>query len=166
MANCLVKVNRAQEACYLSEEAITTYREFGVSLTTGNGLRAHATALVASGRLKEALAILDEAQNLFSRGGFAPLASLAQLQQAELLLGMGSGSAAYELACLVKNYCDTQSMIAHSERASLVMVGVLIENARQVALHEEKEQLHSFLHEAISLCKQIALQAHQHNLQE
>ena len=55
MANCLAKLNRAQEACQLVDEAVKSYRQLGTSLQASNALREYATILVALGRLKEAL---------------------------------------------------------------------------------------------------------------
>jgi len=163
MANCLVKLNRTQEACILSEEATRTYRECGISLYTAKALRDHATVLIASGRLKDALTVLDEAWNLFNNGGFAPLAFLTRLQQAELLLEMDSISTAYDMAYLVKSYCDMQGLLAYSVRASLVIVGVLI---KDVQSPQKKDRRNTILDEAVGLSKQMIVQANQQNLQE
>src|SRR6266702_1218612 len=166
MANCLVKLNRAQEACLLTEESVKTYQQFGTSLSTGNALREHAAALVTSGRYKEALATLDEAWMLFHRGGFDPHAFATRLQQAEILLEIGSVATAYEQAHLVKNYCDAQGLVARSVHASLIMATALIENAQYVGASQEREQQITLLQEVALLCKQTILQARQHNLQE
>jgi len=166
MANCLIKLNRAQEACLLCEEAVKTYRESGISLTTANALRDYAAALMASGRLKEALHILDEAWDLFNRGGFEPLAFLTRLQQAELLLEMGVVDDAYELARQVKGYCDTHGLVARSVRASIVITDALIQKAQTTASQQKIEQQGMFLDEVINLCNQMKELAQQHHLQE
>jgi len=166
IANCLVKLNRNQEACLLANEAVEIYRQSGLSLSTGNALREYTTTLVASGRLKEALDALDEARMLFSRGGFDHHTYATRLQQAELLLKIGSAAGAYNQARLIKNYYEAQGLVAPSVRAGLVMVGALIENAQQAGIQQEKEQQTTLLQEAALLCKQTALQARRHNLQE
>ncbi len=165
MANCLVKLDRMSEACIVSEEAVEAYRKVGISQSIGNSLHQHAITLVAAGKLKEALAVLDEAWDLFKNGGFEPFAYLARLQQAEILLEMDSAAGAYDLAYMVKCYFDSQSLIALSVRASLVMGGALVEKAQKALLAGE-ERPDSSLEEAINLCKEIMLQARQHNLQE
>lgn len=166
MANCLVKLNRTQEACLLSEEAVKTCRQSSISLSTGNALREHARTLVASNRLKEALGALDEAWTLFDHGGFEPYALVTRLQQAEILLQMGSFATAYAQAQQVKNYCDAQGLVAHSIHASLLIAGALIANAQQTELLREKEQQTTLLQEAALLCNRVILQARQYNLQE
>lgn len=165
MANCLVKLDRLQEACLVSEEGVEAYRKVGMSQSICNAIHQHAITLVASGKLREALAVLDEAWDLFKRGGFEPFAYLAKLQQAEILLEMNASVTAYDLAHTIKDYFDIQGLAAYSVRASLVMVGALIVEA-QKALTERKEQSDSILEEAIKLCKETMAQARQHNLQE
>ncbi len=165
MANCLVKLDRFQEACLVSEEAIEAYRKVGISQSVFDALHQHANTLVAAGKLKEALVVLDEAWDIFKVGGFVPLAYLARLQQAEILLEVGSTTSAYDLASMVKHYFDLQNSLAFSVRASLIVVGVLVEEARR-ALLERKEQADSFLEEAAFLCKEAMSEARQHNLQE
>jgi CHAT domain-containing protein len=164
MANCLLKLNRTQEACLLSEEAVKTYRQSSISLSTGDALREHAKALVASNRLKEALDALEEAWALFNHGGFEPYALVTRLQQAEILLQMGSFTSAYAQAQVVKNYCDTQGLVAHSIHASLLMASALIANVQQAEFREEEQQT-TLLQEAALLCNRVILQARQHNLQ-
>ncbi len=166
IANCLVKLDRAQEACLLSEEAVKSYQQTGISLSTGNALREHARVLVASNRLKAALVALDEAQALFHYGGFEPHAHAARLQQAEIFLQMGSFATAATQAQTVKQYCDAQGLVVRSIQASLLIASALIANARQTELHREKVQQTTLLQEATSLCKQVILQARHHNLQE
>ncbi|HVB73551.1 MAG TPA: CHAT domain-containing tetratricopeptide repeat protein [Ktedonobacteraceae bacterium] len=165
MANCLVKLDRMQEACRVSEEAVEAYRKVGMSQSIGNALHQHAITLVAAGKLKEALTVLDEAWNLFKNGGFEPLAYLAKLHQAEILLEMGSATSAYDLAHSIKYYFDSQGLMACSVRVSLVIVGVLIEKAQNALLEREK-QPGRVLEEAIGLCKETMSQARLHDLQE
>src|SRR5216683_6566104 len=165
-ANCLVKLNRAQEACFLASEAVEISRKSGISLNIGNALREYATTLVASSRLKEALVVLDEAWTLLNRGGFDPLAFATRYQQAEILLKLGSFTAAYDQARLAREYFEAKGLVARSVRASLVMAGAFIENARQAGVNGKKEQQSTHLQEAISLCKEISSQAHQYHLQE
>ncbi len=163
MAECLVSLDRAQEACQLASEAVKTYRHSGVSLDTGEALCQYATALAAANRLEEALAALDEACTFFSRGRMDHYAFAAKLQQAELLLKRGSFVEAYHQARNIKEYFEVKSLVSHAVRASLVMVGALLKNVQQSEAEQEKEQL---LSEALLLCRQAALQAHQHTLQE
>jgi CHAT domain-containing protein len=166
MGNCLVKLNRAQEACQLANEAVEIYRQSGNLLSTGIALRGYATTLAASGRSKEALVTLEEAWTLFNSGGFNLHASSSKLHQAELLLEIGTYAEAYNHACLVREYFDAQGLVERSVRASLVMASALIGRAQQPEVQQRREQLTSLLQEAILLCKQTALQARQHNLQE
>jgi CHAT domain-containing protein len=164
MANCLVKLNRAQEACQLALEGVNVYRQLDESLDLGDALREYATMLVASGRLKEALTVLDEAWTIFNQGGFAPYASFTGLQQAELLLEMGSVAEAYNQALHLKEYFKARGLVSHSARASLVMAAALVQSAPQPWTNQEKEQ--QAIQEAALLCKQIVSQARRHNLQE
>src|SRR6266702_1305596 len=166
IGNCLVKLNRAQEACQLANEAVEIYRQSGISLSTAIALREYATTLVASRKLKEALATLDDAWILFNNGGFDSQASVTKLQQAELRLEMGSLAEAYNQTRLVREYFDAQGLVERSVRASLVMASAFIKRAQQPEIQKRREQLTSLLQEAMSLCKQTALQARQHNLQE
>jgi CHAT domain-containing protein len=165
-ANCLVKLNRAQEACFLASEAVEISRKSGISLNIGNTLREYATTLDASNRLKEALVVLDEAWTLLNSGGFDPLAFVTKYQKAEILLKLGSFTAAYDQARLAREYFEAKGLVARSVRASLVMASTLIENARQAGVDRKKEQQSTHLQEAISLCKEISSQAHQYHLQE
>lgn len=166
IADCLVKLNRSQEACFLANEAVEIYRRFGMSLSTSNALREYATTLVASSRLKEALVVLDEAWTLLNRGGFDPLAFATKYQQAEILLKLGSFTAAYDQARLAREYFEAKGLVARSVRASLVMAGALIEIARLVGVNGKKEQQSTNLQGTISLCKEISSQARQYHLQE
>ncbi len=163
MANCLVKLNRAHEACLLSEEAVKTYRQSGLSLNTGNALSEFARALSAANRPKEAIGILDEAWALFTHSGFEPYAFAARLQQAEIFLQMGSFAPAYAQAQEVKQYYDAQGLVVRSTQAGILMASALIANARQPAILQEQQT--ALLQEAMSLCRQAISQARQHNLQ-
>jgi CHAT domain-containing protein len=166
MANCLVKLNRAGEARLLSQEAVEVYRQSGLSFNTGNALSEHAATLVASGRLREALSALDEARMLFTSGGFEPHAFAVRLQQAQILLEIGSAAEAYNTASLVKGYCDVQGLVARAVQATLIMAEALLKDAQYAGAREEHQQQAMLLKEAMSLCKQAVEQARQHNLQE
>src|SRR6266702_3025392 len=149
IGNCLVKLNRAQEACQLANEAVEIYRQSGISLSTAIALREYATTLVASRKLKEALATLDDAWILFNNGGFDSQASVTKLQQAELRLEMGSLAEAYNQARLVREYFDAQGLVERSVRASLVMASAFIKRAQQPEIQKRREQLTSLLQEAM-----------------
>ncbi len=164
IANCLVKLNRAQEACLMSEQAVQTYRQAGISLNTGNALHQHASTLIASGRLEEALAALEESLSLISGSGFEHYTSSARLQQAELLLAMGSNTAAYNNAHSIKQHCEAQGLVAYAVRAGLVMSSALLEMSQKLSV--DQEQRTALLQEAEMLCKQTVAEARQHNLQE
>ena len=166
MANCLIKLNRTQEAYLVSKEAVKTYRQTGLSLNTGNALSEHASALVATSRLKEAISILDEAWELFTHGGFEPYAFATRLQQAEIFLQMEAFAPAYAQAQEVKQYYDAQGLVIRSIQASLLMANALITNAGQPAMLQQKEEQAPLLQEAMLLCRQVISQARQHNLQE
>ena len=109
----------------MSEQAVKTYRQVGISLSTGNALHQHASTLITSGRLEEALAALEESLTLISGSGFEHYTSSARLQQAELLLVMGSTTDAYNNAHSIKKHCETQGLVAYAVRAGLVMAGAL-----------------------------------------
>lgn len=164
IANCLVKLNRAQEASIMSAEAVEAYRQVGISLSTGNALHQHASTLTASGRLEEALAALEESSTLMSGSGFEHYTSSARLQQAELLLVIGSTTAAYDNAHSIKKHCEAQGLIAYAVRAGLVMVDALREMSQKLSVDQERRT--AFLQEAEMLCKQIIAESRQHNLQE
>ena len=164
MANCLIKLNRAHEACLLSEEAVNTYRQSGFSLNTGNALSEFARALVAANRLKDAIGILDEAWVLFTQSGFEPYAFATRFQQAEIFLQMGSFAPAYAQAQEVKQYYDAQGLVVRSTQTGILIASALIAHAQQPAILQEQKAV--FLQEAILVCKQAILQARQHNLLE
>jgi CHAT domain-containing protein len=166
MANALVKLNRGYEACQLAQEATEVYRQLDVSLQTSNALREYAVTLVASGRLQEAIAALNEAWVLFNQGGFHHHSSATRIQRAELLLEIGSVAEAYEEASIVKEYFEAQGLMARSIRANLVMVGSLFKQAQHAESPQEKELQTTLLLDAVVLCKQAALQARQYHLQE
>jgi CHAT domain-containing protein len=166
MANTLLKLNRVHEACALAYQGVELCRKQGSSLWTSNALREYATTLVASGRLEEAVGALNEAWILFHQGGFDHHASAIKLQQAEIRLEMSSITEAYDQAQSIKAHFEARGLVASSVRASLVMIGSLLEQAGQAGRNSKKEQQALFLQEAMSLCKQVASQAHQCHLQE
>jgi len=166
MANCLVKLNRAQEACQLAVEGVKACQQPGVSLDLGEALDEYAKALVVAGRLDEALAALDEAWTIFNQGGFDHYAYSTKLQHAELLLEKGSVAEAYDQARLFKEFFEAKGLVQYFVRADLVMAGALIENAQQARAHQEQEQQNTLLQEAVLLTKQASSEARQHNLQE
>src|SRR5260370_13916734 len=165
IANCLVKLNRAQGACLLANQAVKIYKKSGILLSTGNALREYATALVASDRLKEALVVLDEAWTLLDGGGFHPYAFVTKYQQAEILLKMGSFISAYDQTIPAREYFETKGLVSHYILPSLSIPISLVENAKQAGVHRKTEQS-TRLQEAILLCKEIISQAHQHHLQD
>ncbi len=160
IANCLVKLNRAQEACLLASEAVKLYQQFAISLSTGKALLEYATTLAASGRVKDAITALDDAWLYLKQGKFDSYAFATKLQRAELLHKLGNFDEAYSQAHLVKGHFEAQGMVAYAVRAGLVIVDALIGKAQQV------EQQDAFLQEALVLCKQAASLARHHNLQE
>lgn len=164
IARCLVKLNRAPEACQQAAEVIEVYRQQGVSLDTGDALREYAAMLAAAGRIKEAIAVLDEAQALFAGGGFAYHAAISSIQQSELLLKIGLPDAAYTKAQSMQEYCVKQGLIARAVAASLVMIEALVEKSRRTAANGKTPA--EYAQEALYLCRQTALQARRHNLQE
>jgi CHAT domain-containing protein len=166
MASYLVKLNRAQEACRLAARAVETYRQLGVSVNTGDALREYSTTLVASGRLGEALATLDEAWILLSQGGADNYASATKLQRAELLLLMGRFTEAYNEARDIKAYFEAKGLVSRSTRASLVMADALIGYAQKAIQYQQSEQQPTIIQEATTLCKAVTARARQNNLQE
>ena len=161
-----MKLNRVQEALELATESVQIYRTAGTSQDTADALRDYAITLVAAGRLKDAVAALDEAWDIFHQGGFNHFATVTRLQQAELLLEIGSVTAAYDQAHEIKKHCENLGLIAGSARASLVMASALIERAKDAKSEQENEQRSLLLQEATHLCEQITSLAAQHNLQE
>ncbi|HZS75132.1 MAG TPA: CHAT domain-containing protein [Ktedonobacteraceae bacterium] len=166
MANCLVKLSRLQEAFQLSEEAVKIYRVSGLSLSTADALRDYAMILAACSRAKDASNALEEAWKLLNNGGFIPFALLTRLQQAELLVEMNAFNDAYVIAEFVKTYCETRGLVARVVRANLIMSEALVEKAHKAEINKDKHQQALELQEALSLCKQTALLARRHNLQE
>ena len=166
MASALVKLNRLHEACELARQAVELCQELGASLLASNALREYAATLGASGRLKEAVEALNKAWILFDQGGFDHHAFATKLQRAEIRFEMGSIAEAYEEARVLKEYFDARGLTARSVQASLVMVGSLLEQAQEAERNSREGQQDLFLQEALSLCKQVALQAHELHLQE
>jgi CHAT domain-containing protein len=155
MANCLMKLNRIQEACQLAEEAVAIQRQLDMSLQKSDALREYATILIVSGNLQQALTTLDEARALLSNGKLHYYAAITELLQAEVLLTMGRATEAYERAYRLKVYFDTQILVARSVRAAIVMASALT----AIGQTEDRQQ-------AITLSKQAVTQARQYNLQE
>ncbi len=166
IAACLIKLNKIDEACHIGATVVELCRSYAVPLDLGNALREYANALIAANRLQEALAALEEAVTVFTKGGLQHHASITQLQQAELLLKRHASGEAYALAQQLKVYFDAQGLVARSVRAMLVMIAGLIEHARQAQGQDEDNYYLSLLREATSLCKQTNTLSHQHNLQE
>ncbi len=165
MADTLVKLSRANEACQLAAEAVAIYRQLGESLDMGNVLSEYATALVASGRFREALATLNEAKILFDRGGFGHHSAVTRLHQAELLLEVGLADQAYHEAYKIKAYFEAHSLVARFVCAGLVMAGSLIKLVQQNKARQEGQE-GNFLLDAVALCKQAITQASLHHLRE
>lgn len=166
IANCLVKLNRTQEACLLASEAVELHQQFGVSLSTGNALRDYAITLEASGRVNEAISALNQAWILLKQREFNLYAYAAKLQQAELLLENGDVVESYNQAKLVKSYFEALGIARYAIRANLVMAESRIAIAKQTKPHGINEQQVAFLEEAILLCKHTALLSRQNNFQE
>ncbi len=169
MASTLIKLNRVFEACALAQQAVELCRQPSASLPASEALREYAGALVASGRLQEAVVALNEAWELFNQGGFEHHALATKLQQAEIYLEMGNAAQAYAEARILNENFAARGLLARSVRAGLVMAGSLLEQAKQAQrtqASEHGEQQAFFIQEATSLCKQVALQAHQFHLQE
>jgi len=166
MASALLKLNRVHEACAMAYQGVELCRKQGSSLWTSNALREYATTLVASGRLEEAVEALNEASMLFNQGGFDHHTSAIKLQQAEIRLEMGAVAEAYNEARILKEHFEARGLVARSVRVSLVMVGSLMEQAQKAERNSRKGQQDLFLQEALSLCKQVALRAHEIHLQE
>jgi CHAT domain-containing protein len=166
MASALLKLNRVHEACAMAYQGVELCRKQGSSLWTSNALREYATTLGASGRLEEAVEALNEASMLFNQGGFDHHTSAIKLQQAEIRLEMGAVAEAYNEARILKEHFEARGLVARSVRVSLVMVGSLMEQAQKAERNSRKGQQDLFLQEALSLCKQVALQAHELHLQE
>jgi CHAT domain-containing protein len=164
MAKCLLKLNRADEACTLAEEAVAIHRQSGTSLQMSNALREYAATLIASGQEQKALTVLEEAAALFSRGGLLYYAAVTKLQQAELLLAMGSFMEAYRQASSLKAYFEEQGLVSRSVRVKLVIAEALVAYAQQPDVSREHQRI--LYHEAQALCKETSLQASRHQLQE
>jgi tetratricopeptide (TPR) repeat protein len=164
MAKCLLKLNRADEACMLAEEAAQVHRQSGTSLQMSNALREYAATLIASGQTKNALTVLEEAATLFSKGGLVYYAAITRLQQAELLLSIGNFIEAYRQASLLKAYFEDQGLISRLVRTKLVIAEALVAYAQQQDISREQRRV--LYYKAKMLCKQTSLQASRHHLQE
>ena len=164
MSTCLVKLNRAEEAYRLAEEAVAVYRRLGTSLLLGDALREYASILLASNRRGEALAALEQARTFFTQAGFEHHASAAQLQQAELLLRMRAYDTAYDQARAVNVYFEAQGLISRTVGANLVMAESLIE--RRQAKGEQLSADDHDLQEAALLCRRAGSLTDQYHLLE
>ncbi|HEY1354605.1 MAG TPA: CHAT domain-containing tetratricopeptide repeat protein, partial [Ktedonobacteraceae bacterium] len=163
-ANCLVKLNRVQEARRLSSEAVALYREFDLSLSTGLALLTHATALAACGQTEKAIAALSEAENLFAHAGFAQHTRNAQLQKAELLLDRNEAAAAYAQARQVQRSSHGEERVVSLMRAELLMATALL--AMSTLPETERAQRDAWREEARQRCLRLAPLARRHNFQE
>lgn len=163
-ANCLVKVNRVQEARRLSSEAVALYSEFDFSLNTGLALLTHATALAACGQIDRAIAALSEAEGLFTHAGFTQHTLSTQLQKAELLLRCNDASTACAQARRIQAFAQSQGRVVPLIQAELLVASALL------ALYEQAEADHpgreTWIEEASQLCRHLVPLAHRHNLQE
>jgi CHAT domain-containing protein len=165
-AKCLGKLSRIEEASELANRAIEIYRGTEFSLSTAEALQEYAVTLIAAGRLKEAMASLDEARILFERGNFEHHAAAARLQQADLLLELQEFNRTYDEATTVKHYFDAKGLQTRSVRASLIQVSALVGMVHTGGFGQEAERRHALLHEALALCKRNALLARRCHLQE
>ena len=162
MANCLVKINKPQEACLLADEAVEIYRSAGVSLNTGIALSKYSVVLSASGRMEEALATLHEAWELFQAGGFEHHAAVTMLHRAELLLEGHFLTEAYHEAEILQIHFEKKGLVSRSVRATLVMIDSLIEQLSQVGVQAQPQ----LLHRAAQLCERAILLSNRYNLRE
>ncbi|HJT57199.1 MAG TPA: CHAT domain-containing protein, partial [Ktedonobacteraceae bacterium] len=158
IANCLIKLNRAQEARQLAGEAVTLCQQFDTSLNTVLALITYATALVGCGQGGQAIDRLTEAEGVALHGNFEHQIVAIRLQKAELLQERGEVVSAYEQAHLIRQTCINRGLIAYALRAELVMA-----NARLVTTDECQSPA---IEEAAQLCEHIVQIAHEHNLQE
>jgi CHAT domain-containing protein/tetratricopeptide (TPR) repeat protein len=159
----LVKLNRANEAWQIAQEAVAIYRQLDTSLDTMNALRDYATALAASDRPQEALNALAEAETLFARGGLQHHTLATRLQRAELLLQTRAFASAFQQASALRPIFQAQGLVARSARASLILVEALL---RQAEDEREAEQRALLLQEAAARGKALAVQARRFHLQE
>src|SRR5260370_15465190 len=102
-------------------------------------LREYATALAASGHLKEALASLDEAEVLFARGGLEYYTLATRLQRSEVHLLMNSFTEAYQEANTLKILFDKRGLVARSLRASLIIIESLLSQTEQQREIEQRD---------------------------
>lgn len=164
IAHILVKLNRPEEAHELAYAAVELYREMDVSLDAMNAQCDYATALAASGHLKEALLALDEAEALFLRGGLQHHTLATRLQRAELLLRMGQFSAAYQISQALESSFEQLGLAARLVRTNLLRIEALL---GQVEEHTQNNpQREVLLQEALLYGKRAALQSRRAHLQE
>lgn len=163
IAMLLVKLNRANEAWQIAQEAVAIYRQQDTSLDTMNALCDYATALAASGRPQEALTALAEAETLFARGGLQHHTLATQLQRAELLLHTRDFASAYQQASALRPIFETQGLVARAARASLIQVEALLHLANDA---QEQEQRTLLLLEAAARGQALVAQARRSHLQE
>ncbi|MGZ3609456.1 MAG: CHAT domain-containing protein, partial [Ktedonobacteraceae bacterium] len=166
MARCLVKLNRTQEASHLAAEVVKAERQFGISLNTVLALNEYASTLVASGRMQESMAILDEVLLICSQRGFEHQAAITKLYQAELLLKIGEVLDAYNYASSLKDYFEGQGFVSAAARASLVMATSLIVRLQDSVAQQNKLQQNLLQKQAVFLCEKIIEESYQYNLQE
>jgi len=163
-ANCLVKVNRVQEARRLSSEAVALYREFDLSLNTGLALLTHATALAACGQIDRAIAALGEAEELFTHAGFTQHTLTTQLQKAELLLRCNEAATACAVARRIQAFAQSQGRVVPLIQAELLMASALLALCDQADVDRSRRE--AWIEEARDLCRHLVPLAHRHNLQE
>ncbi len=168
MANCLVKLNRTQDACRLAAEAALIFRQRDTSIETADALREYAHILFNARKLQEAIEVLSEAEALFTQAGFERSAFGTKLQQAEIALELGRDIEAYEYARTAKTYFDSHGLVEQSLRSCLTMASSLMFALREIKANKEKRDQRAFIQirEAASLCREAIDLASQHNLQE
>ncbi len=165
-ARCLLKLNRAQEASKLAAEVVAMERQAGESLYTVLVLNELATTLSSSGRLEEAMTILDEALAICNQRGFDHQATIIKLDQAELLLKMQDVATAYTYAQTCKDLFVAQGLVSNAARATLVMVEATLQNLQDAIMQHDKVRQSRLQQEIVSLCQEIIEAARQYNLQE
>jgi len=164
IANCLLKLNRTQEACRLAAEATAIFKQRDSSLDTADAFREYAHILAIAGKLPEAIEVLSAAETLFTQAGFNRSAFSTKLQHAEIALKLGSAMEAYEQARTAKMYFDSQGLVERSLRSCLTMATALLFSAKEMLANREDQNV--LLQEATSLCRHAIHLASQHNLQE
>lgn len=169
IAECLVKLSRIQEAYMFASEAREIYQRIyqnqGKTLTAGDKILEYANVIGTAGKLKESIAALEEAGEIFERGGFIHHVTATKLQKAELLLRLEDFASAFEQASQLKQYFDRYGLVARSTDASLIMVGALVLQIRKRDSMQVRQQTELFA-KAYSFCKQITMAAEQYKLRE